>query len=36
MAKSLYDYLWLGSAQEGLACATILMAFLHADGGVIY
>jgi hypothetical protein len=34
MAQNSYDYLWLSSAKEGLACTMILMAFLHADVGV--
>lgn len=34
MANGHYDYLWLGSAKEGLACATLLMDYLHADVGV--
>ncbi|KAI8647021.1 TRAPP II complex [Parasitella parasitica] len=35
MAQTSYDYLWLSSAKEGLACATILLAFLQADAGHI-
>ncbi|KAL7320454.1 hypothetical protein PS15m_000343 [Mucor circinelloides] len=35
MAQNSYDYLWLGSAKEGLACTNILLAFLQADTGHI-
>lgn len=34
MAKATSDYLWLGSAMEGLTCATLLLEYLHADVGV--
>lgn len=34
MANNSYDYLWLSSAKEGLACTMILMDFLHNDVGV--
>jgi hypothetical protein len=34
MAQNSYDYLWLSSAKEGLACTNILLAFLQADTGV--
>ncbi|KAI8075820.1 TRAPP II complex [Gilbertella persicaria] len=35
MTQSSSDYLWLGSAKEGLACTMILMAYLHTDVGHI-
>ncbi|KAG2221446.1 hypothetical protein INT45_005251 [Circinella minor] len=35
MAKATSDYLWLGSAMEGLTCATLLLEYLHADVGHI-
>lgn len=34
MTKTTSDYLWLGSAMEGLTCATLLLEYLHADVGV--
>lgn len=34
MANHSYDYLWLSSAKEGLACTMILMDFLQTDIGV--
>lgn len=34
MANHSYDYLWLSSAKEGLACTKILMDFLQTDVGV--
>ncbi|KAI8373047.1 TRAPP II complex [Radiomyces spectabilis] len=33
MTKTTSDYLWLGSAMEGLVCATLLLEYLHADIG---
>lgn len=35
MTKSSSDFLWLGSAMEGLTCATLLLEYLHADVGHI-
>ncbi|KAI7885172.1 Trs120-domain-containing protein [Lichtheimia hyalospora FSU 10163] len=35
MTKTTSDYLWLGSAMEGLTCATLLLGYLHADVGHI-
>ncbi|KAI9255681.1 TRAPP II complex [Phascolomyces articulosus] len=35
LTKATSDYLWLGSAMEGLTCATLLLEYLHADVGHI-
>ncbi|KAI9025957.1 TRAPP II complex [Phycomyces nitens] len=35
MTRSMTDFLWLASAMEGLACATLLLEYLHADVGHI-
>lgn len=34
LAKTTSDFLWWGSALEGLTCATLLLEYLHADVGV--